>query len=258
MIKISTKREERLRELISYFRNSTNFLGEFNPAADYSRAAMYKSNVLEFQILVRPLFAKGSEVRQGLENLTVDPKNYETLFACQSALNFLMQDVEEALDSTGGILLKIPSESLKQVLQKKNIPPVEKELKRCMDNVESDPAAAITSASSIVESVCKVYIEEYGLVMPNNQSIRPLWKTLSSHIGLGPSSTEANDVNMVLSGLKSVVEGVGNLRTHAGSAHGRGLNGYDVQPRHARLAVHSAQTLLVFLLETWETRNPKY
>ena len=55
----------------------------------------------------------------------------------------------------------------------------------------------------------------------------------------------------ILGGLSSIVDGVGALRTHAGSAHGRGKKGYEIQPRHARLAVYAAHTLVLFALETW-------
>ncbi|MCY4059405.1 MAG: abortive infection family protein, partial [Gammaproteobacteria bacterium] len=52
-----------------------------------------------------------------------------------------------------------------------------------------------------------------------------------------------------------VVDGVGSLRTHIGSAHGRGRKSYSVHARHARLAVHASHTLVAFVLETWGQRR---
>ena len=54
-----------------------------------------------------------------------------------------------------------------------------------------------------------------------------------------------------------LVDGLGALRTHAGSAHGRGRTAYKVAPRHSRLALNAAHTLVHFLLETWADRRSK-
>ena len=61
----------------------------------------------------------------------------------------------------------------------------------------------------------------------------------------------------VLSGLNSIVDGIGSLRTHTGSAHGRGRRVYRLQARHARLAVHASHTLVGFFIETWDERKRK-
>lgn len=59
-------------------------------------------------------------------------------------------------------------------------------------------------------------------------------------------------MRQILGGLASIVNGVGDLRTHAGSAHGHGNQGYQLEARHARLAVHAAHTVVGFVLETRE------
>lgn len=64
-----------------------------------------------------------------------------------------------------------------------------------------------------------------------------------------------DDIKKVLSGLSSVVDGIACSRTHDGSAHGREKRAYKVQPRHARLVVHAAHTLVLFALETWSERK---
>ena len=159
----------------------------------------------------------------------------------------------------GGVILgaeeAIPTRSLKQLLQDRDLAALGKEFERCMENIETDPPAAITAACSILESLCKLYIEDNDLEMPNKQSIGPLWRMVSKHLGFDPSAVEDDDVKRVLSGLTSIVDGVGSLRTHTGSAHGRGRRTYSVQARHARLAIHASHTLVGFVLETWEQRD---
>lgn len=51
--------------------------------------------------------------------------------------------------------------------------------------------------------------------------------------------------------MASIVDGVGALRSHA-AAHGEGPDGFRVEPRHARLAVHAVHAVLSFLFETWQ------
>ncbi|MDI5930061.1 abortive infection family protein [Rhizobium leguminosarum] len=43
---------------------------------------------------------------------------------------------------------------------------------------------------------------------------------------------------------------------HAGDAHGRERGFKRVDPRIARLAIHSASAVAVFLIETWQLRFP--
>jgi hypothetical protein len=66
----------------------------------------------------------------------------------------------------------------------------------------------------------------------------------------------AGDVRAILGGLNSVVNGVGSLRTHAGDAHGRERGYRRIDSRFARLAIHSASTASLFLVETWQKQFP--
>ena len=162
----------------------------------------------------------------------------------------------------GGLILgagsALPTKSLKQVLTERDLTGVDKEFERALANVESDPPTAITAACSILESLFKIYIEDtLGLEKPSDQSLKPLWRAASKHLGLDPSQVEDEDVRKVLSGLNSVVDGIGSLRTHTGSAHGRGRRAYRLSARHARLAIHASHTLVTFFLETWDERNQR-
>jgi len=162
----------------------------------------------------------------------------------------------------GGLILgaaaALPTKSLTEVLGNRDLAAVDKEFERALANIESDPPAAITAACSILESLFKVYIEDTdGIDMPSDQSLKPLWRAASKHLGLDPASIEDEDVKKILSGLNSVVDGIGSLRTHTGSAHGRGRRPYRLQARHARLAIHASHTLVGFFIETWDERRQK-
>jgi hypothetical protein len=159
----------------------------------------------------------------------------------------------------GGFILgstnALPTKSLQQKLKDRDLAAVDKEFERSLANVESDPPASITAACAILESLFRIYIEDNGLDLPGEQSLKPLWKTASKHIGFDPSALEDEDIKKILSGMTSVVDGIGSLRTHGSTAHGKGRRPYLIQARHARLAIYASHTLVGFFLETWDERK---
>jgi hypothetical protein len=154
-----------------------------------------------------------------------------------------------------GASLTGPSKSLGERLKANGIQAVETEFDRAYRSIEVDPPAALTAACAILEAVCKHYIETEGLTMPNRQTTGPLWSEVSKSLGLSPAQMVDDDIKQILSGLFSIANGIGAFRTHEGSAHGHGNKSYKIEARHARLAVHAAHTMTMFVLETWEARK---
>ena len=159
-----------------------------------------------------------------------------------------------------GGTLSGPSRSLAERLAKDGVTAVETEYQRAYEQVEVDPPAAVTAACAILEAVCKTYLETEGHQLPNKQVLGTLWSETSARLGLSPKDVADLDLKRILSGLASIADGVAALRTHRGSAHGHSEGSpdskpYRLAPRHARLAVHAAHTMALFVLETWEARR---
>jgi hypothetical protein len=154
-----------------------------------------------------------------------------------------------------GAAVTVPSRSLGQKLRELAISEIEEEFNRAHRSVVVDPPSAVTAACAILEALCKAYIAEHGLDLPPSQTIKSLWSVTSKHLKIAPENVEEDDLKRILSGLTSIVDGIGSYRTHAGSAHGHGRRQYKVAARHARLAVHSAHTLCLFVMETWQARR---
>lgn len=155
-----------------------------------------------------------------------------------------------------GASLTGPSKSLGERIKSGGVRAIEVEYERAYQSIESDPAAAVTAACAILESVCKTYIEAEGHVLPNKQALAQLWSAVAEHLGLTPKVVADDDLKRILQGLYSIADGVAALRTHAGSAHGHSPGkSYKLAPRHARLAVHAAHTIALFVIETWQTRR---
>lgn len=176
-----------------------------------------------------------------------------------------MQRIRSALERYGlaygfggkiyGASVSTPSRSLADMLRELSITEINDEFNRAYQSVDGDPPSAVTAACAIVEAMCKTYIAESSLEPPSKQTIKDLWKVVSKDMNLSPDRVEEEDLKRILSGLTSITDGVGSLRTHAGSAHGHGNRSYRFEPRHARLAVHSAHSLCLFVLETWHKRR---
>jgi Abortive infection C-terminus len=159
---------------------------------------------------------------------------------------------------SGGIISdgrSAPSKSLSDLIKGKDIPAIEAEFNRALENVNSEPREAVSAACNILESIFKVYIADEGLIAPQKQDLQGVWKVVKADLGFDPSRIEDDDLKKILSGIFSIVDGIGAFRTHASSAHGQGRKLYNLEPRHARLAIHSAHTLALFVFETWDKKR---
>lgn len=223
--------------------------------------------------LPNPMHNLGRAIAEFMDQTGPDPVELEhNEFARNRADTYQSHrgGIERALQSEGLVYyrggritrggISGASASLEQQLVDRPIETVQEEFDRAFQNVDQSPRQALDAACAILESICKYYLVQNGQTLPNDQSIKPLWTTTAKHLGLHPGQIEDDDLKRILSGMFSVVDGIGALRTHAGGAHGRleptsGKKNYQVLPRHARLAIHSAHTLSLFVLETWEDRG---
>jgi hypothetical protein len=151
--------------------------------------------------------------------------------------------------------------SLTDVAQVLNFDTVSRDLERALASTKTDPEDAVTAACSTVESVCRSILIELGLGLPEKKDIKGLFAAVRKPLGLGTDRTDldpliADDVRKILSGLATVVEGIGSLRTHGGDAHGRERGYARIDRRIASLAIHSASTVALFLIETWQRKYP--
>lgn len=144
-----------------------------------------------------------------------------------------------------------PIDSIRKALANADLRAVDVEFERTMKSVDQDPASAITAGCSMLEALFREYLESRGLEEPSKLTLKPLWKSVQKDIGFDPSLQTDQDLQRILSGLSSIVDGIAALRTHGGSAHGGGKYRYSMKPRHARLLVNSAHTIAAFVLETW-------
>lgn len=130
-------------------------------------------------------------------------------------------------------------------------------------SIESVPHLAIGLAKELIETCCKSIFEERSQSYDKNWDLTKLMKETTKLLKLTPedipNETKAsNSIKQILGSLCSVVQGIGEIRNEYGSGHGKGGKFKGLQPRHAKLAVGSASTLAIYLLETHQLKleNP--
>lgn len=133
---------------------------------------------------------------------------------------------------------------------------VQREVARALLSVMDDPEDATTAACSVIEAVCRSILVELGVGLPDKKDVDGLMGATQAALGLlpgrqDPTTAIGRDLRQLLGGLTTTAKGVGALRTHGGDAHGRESGFERMHVRTARLAINSAATVALFLVETW-------
>jgi hypothetical protein len=131
----------------------------------------------------------------------------------------------------------------------------QREIDRARQSLASDPADALTAASSMIEATYKYILHNMGQPFPAMQDMQGLSKAVHPLLKLSPEQAANDDFRTMFRGAISIVQSIGSIRTRLGDAHGAApLRGEPLE-RHARLAVSVAGALCLFLLETYEERK---
>lgn len=127
-------------------------------------------------------------------------------------------------------------------------------------SIENSPHISIGLAKELIETCCKSIFEDRNETCDKHWDLTKLMKETTKLLKLTPddipNETKASSsIKQILGSLSSVVQGIGEIRNEYGSGHGKDGKFKGLQPRHAKLAVGSASTLAIYLLETHELRK---
>lgn len=118
---------------------------------------------------------------------------------------------------------------------------VQQDWERAVAEIQTDPANAMTSAVSALESVLKHSIEKLGDGWTEADKLPELWAKVRVSLRKSRSSNPRNAALLrALDGLSDTVAALGTLRNKAGSAHGRGPSHDPASRAEASLVVYSA------------------
>lgn len=148
-----------------------------------------------------------------------------------------------------------------EIIQKLSSEYVTQQITSMEASIEISPHIAIGLSKELIETVTKSILDEGGISL-KNADMPQLIKETTKLLNLVPKDVSdekkgAEKIKQILGSLSSIVNGIAELRNDYGSGHGRNGNFKGLQSRHAKLAVGSASTLAIFLLETWEMMKEK-
>lgn len=144
---------------------------------------------------------------------------------------------------------------LKQHAHALNAQHLAEQIRRMESAVATDPSLAIGTAKELVETCCKTILAERGRVLPGTPDISTLTKETMKALSLVPDGIPdvakgADVIRRLLSNLGTIGNGLAELRNLYGTGHGKHGHVTGLGPRHAKLAVGAAATLVTFLFET--------
>jgi len=123
---------------------------------------------------------------------------------------------------------------------------------KALDRRKDDAEGAITSARTLLETVCKRILDEMDAKYPDGADLPALYGIVAKALNLAPSQQTEDTFRAMLGGCQTVVERIGAMRNKLGDAHGKGAGGAKPDARHAELAVNLAGSMATFLVQTWQ------
>ena len=162
----------------------------------------------------------------------------------------------EANIALGAAAISLPIERYDRLAEPRA---VLEHLDRITAAISTDPAAVIGSAEELVETACKLILDDYGEAYEQRSEVLELYKATAKLLRLNreavPDSAKGSQsAQRVLQNLATAVQGLAELRNELGLGHGR-TKPSPALARHARLAANSARTVVEFLLDTWHERR---
>jgi hypothetical protein len=141
--------------------------------------------------------------------------------------------------------------SLGKAVEKIDVEYVAKHWQKLLQRLASDPEGAITSARSLLESVCLYLLDCMGKKFVHAGDLPSLYRATVQELDLAPKKEDEESIRQILGSCSGIVQGVAALRNQFGDAHGR--LGEGTERRLAHLTANSVGTLCTFLIESMES-----
>jgi hypothetical protein len=139
---------------------------------------------------------------------------------------------------------------------------VDRQVARMEAAIDTDPDLAIGTSKEFLETVCKTILRERSMDFDlRGDDLPRLVKLTARNLELIPADVQVRaaateTIRILLNNLTSVADRIAEIRNLAGTGHGRDAEFQGLGSRHARLAVHAAVALGVFLYETHAAQRP--
>jgi hypothetical protein len=165
---------------------------------------------------------------------------------------FLQEEFEPLLNASLALSSMSPHQDLiPEIILQINEHYIGETWRKALIRMKEDPEAAITSARSLVELVCKHILDETNTGYDDGADLPKLYKLTATKLNLAPDQHTEQLFKQILGGCQTVIEGLGELRNKLGDAHGKSKLRARPSERHAALAVNLSGAMCSFLLQTY-------
>ncbi len=166
--------------------------------------------------------------------------------------SYIWGEFTPLLDHLEGKDLRPLDKSTSATLKSFNEESVHAVWQKALERRNNDPEGAITTARTLLETICKHILDQAGIPYDSNKiELHELYKLTANQLNISPSQHSEEVFRQILGGCSAVVNGLGTLRNRHGDAHGKGQHPTKPQARHAELAVNLAGAMGLFLVSTW-------
>ncbi|EPJ8234273.1 TPA: abortive infection family protein [Klebsiella oxytoca] len=169
---------------------------------------------------------------------------------------YIWGEFQELMDYLEGKNKAPADEDISDVLKRFDENGVHNVWIKALERRHTDPDGAITSARTLLETVCKHILDDMQVPYNNkNIEMSELYKLVAKELNLSSDQHSETVFKQILGGCSAVVNGLGTLRNRLGDAHGKNKGAVKPSPRHAELAVNLAGSMALFLISTWLNRK---
>jgi hypothetical protein len=120
---------------------------------------------------------------------------------------------------------------------------ISEHLRRIDHGLQRDPAAAIGSSKELLETTCKVILDDYGVAYSKRDDVMGLFKKTAKALAVRADDVpegkrDSDAAQQTLRSLVPMVQGLTELRNELGLGHGRARRSA-VPARYARLSFNA-------------------
>ena len=138
---------------------------------------------------------------------------------------------------------------------------IHRKILRIRKSLVNDTDLAIGTSKELVETICKTILKKLDPGSKPKIKFPDLVRQTLKALGIESADLGDDQTNKTFQGivtsLASLTHGIAEFRNVAGTGHGKDYGFRPVDTEYARLAVNSAGTLVIFLLDMFK-KHPKY
>ena len=220
-----------------------------------------QANGEEYQRLRRDLVGD-EEIRELLPRFVITKRNLSQFWnfikhkfsTYQERREYIWEQFRFLIDRLEGIetgSVAPHDRSVSEVISDFGTEHVHQVWQKALDRQYDDPEAALTSARTLLESVCKHILDEADEKYSSKDDLPKLYGKTTTLLNMAPAQHQEEIFKQILGGCHSVVQGLGAIRNKLSDAHGKGVHAPRPRPRHAALGVDLAGAMAEFLVSSW-------